>query len=295
MVRKRGVARKSSSHRRVRRVKKYDHHVIPKRFKIQLPDLSDRLEPELKDSVELEPLVEEELTVKGVPQSEWQYYEGFAKRMLSLYRHFTGETLQIEKTNLIEEYVLRGKDRDVLEQEQDVVEKYVVPPLNCAEVKACLEGDYTSYAIITSFDDVDSVASYRAQNAVFNADEDKIVILDIETLTLKTYNIATNTLGAAIATDMSEWVSGAWDPHYPKKSILGTYLVVLGYTAGYGNCDRIRILKDGAQIQTLTDTDLGLQDNSIRNVAMSPTGKYIIVSGTRIASGNMGWVLLEGS
>jgi len=129
MVRKRGVARRSFAHRRVRRVKKYDHHMIPRRFKIQLPDLSDRLELELKDSVELEPLIEEELTVKGVPKSEWQYYEGFAKRMLTLYRHFTGETLQIEKTNLIEEYVLRGKDRDVLEQEQGVVEKYVfVPP-----------------------------------------------------------------------------------------------------------------------------------------------------------------------
>jgi len=295
MVRKRGTARKSFAHRRVRRVKKYDHVVIPRRFKIQLPDLSDRIEEALKEYVELEPYVEAELIVKGVPTNQWQYLHGFAKRMLALYLNFTGETLQKEKQSLINEYVLRGFSLNVLEQEQDVVEKYVVPPLNCAEVKACLEGDYTSYAIIASFDDVDSVANYRAQDAVFNADEDKIVILDIENITIKTYDITTAILGAAIATDMSEYVSGAYDPHYPKKSILGTYLVVLGYTASYQACDRIRILKDGAQIQTLTDTDLGLQDDSIRNVAMSATGKYIIVSGRRTASGNMGWVLLQGS
>jgi len=295
MVRKRGTARKSFAHRRVRRVKKYDHVVIPRRFKIQLPQFADRIEEALKEYVELEPYVEQELIIKGVPTSQWQYLHGFAKRMLALYLNFTGETLQKEKQSLINEYVLRGFSLNVLEQEQDVVEKYVVPPLNCAEVKACLEGDYTSYAIIASFDDVDSVANYRAQDAVFNADEDKIVILDIENITIKTYDIATATLGAAIATDMSEWGSGAYDPHYPKKSILGTYLVVLGYTVGYQTCDRIRILKDGAQIQTLTDTDLGLQDDSIRNVAMSATGKYIIVSGRRTASGNMGWVLLQGS
>lgn len=146
MVRARGVARKSFARRRVRRVKKYNSHVTPLRFKKYLPRMSDLIEPELADSVGLEKPVEDELTVKGVPQSEWHYYEGFAKRMLSLYRNFTGETLKKEKESLIEEYVLRGKDRDVLEQEQDVVEKYVVPPVSCVEVKACLEGDYTSWS-----------------------------------------------------------------------------------------------------------------------------------------------------
>lgn len=129
MVRARGVARKSFARRRVRRVKKYDCHVTPLRFKKYLPRMSDLIETELADSVELEPLIDAELTKKGVPTSEFPYYYGFGKRMLSLYRHFTSETLKKEKESLIEEYVLRGKSRHVLEQEQGVVEKYVhVPP-----------------------------------------------------------------------------------------------------------------------------------------------------------------------
>jgi len=119
MVRKRGVARKSSSHRRVRRVKKYDHHVIPRRFKIQLPSFADRLEPPLEVHVECEEPTMELLDSLGVPSDEQQYYLGFMKRMIELYLKFTAQTLQLEKDSLIAEYVLRGKDKDVLEAVQE--------------------------------------------------------------------------------------------------------------------------------------------------------------------------------
>jgi len=128
MVRKRGVARRSFSHRRIRRVQKYDHNVIPRRFKIQLPDFADRLKPLLDVHVECEEPTMELLESLGVPSDEQQYYLGFMKRMIELYRKFTSETLQLEKDSLIAEYVLRGKDKDVLEQVQVVAEGCAFKP-----------------------------------------------------------------------------------------------------------------------------------------------------------------------
>jgi len=120
MVRKRGVARRSFSHRRVRRVKKYDHHVIPKRFKIYLPHMEPNWEDEAPPFVECETPTMELLVALGVASDEWQYYLGFMKRMMELYLKFTSETLAKEKESLIEEYVLRGKDKGVLEEVQEV-------------------------------------------------------------------------------------------------------------------------------------------------------------------------------
>lgn len=120
MVRKRGVARKSFARRRVRRVKKYDHNVIPKRFKVYLPRMAQLLEPKLAVEVGCETPTMELLETLDVPTEEWPYYLGFMKRMIVLYRNFTSETLASEKESLITEYVLRGKDRDVLEEVQEV-------------------------------------------------------------------------------------------------------------------------------------------------------------------------------
>jgi len=119
MVRKRGVARRSFSHRRVRRVKKYDHHVIPKRFKIYLPHMEPNWEDEAPPFVECETPTMELLEALGVASDEWQYYLGFMKRMIELYLNFTAETLQKEKDSLIAEYVYRGKDKEVLEAVQE--------------------------------------------------------------------------------------------------------------------------------------------------------------------------------
>lgn len=120
MVRARGVARKSFARRRVRRVKKYNSHVTPLRFKKYLPYMADLLAPKLAVEVGCETPTMELLESLGVPTDEWQYYLGFMKRMIVLYRNFTSETLASEKESLITEYVLRGKDRDVLEAVQEV-------------------------------------------------------------------------------------------------------------------------------------------------------------------------------
>lgn len=120
MVRARGVARKSFARRRVRRVKKYDCHVTPLRFKKYLPNMVELLKPPLDIHVECEIPCMELLETLGVPLSEYPYYLGFMKRMIVLYQAFTSETLQKEKDSLISEYVLRGKDEDVLEQVQEV-------------------------------------------------------------------------------------------------------------------------------------------------------------------------------
>jgi len=290
MVRKRGVARKSFSHRRVRRVKKYDYHVVPRRFKIYLPRMSDLLEEELPPCVLCEEPTMALLQSLGVPTEEWQYYLGFMKRMIDLYLDFTSETLQKEKDSLIAEYVYRGKDKDVLEQVQIQVEICLgvrVPELE--------EGNFSSYSIIASFDDADSFAGMRSQDGIFNGDENKITIIDTENMIVKTYDIPSLTLGVALFNDITEFDGDGGNPHYHKKSIYGTYLVLSATDGVSTEIDRIRIFKNGAQLQTLTYADLGLDDNSIYNVAISPTGKYIIVSGRRTASGNLGWVLLEGS
>jgi hypothetical protein len=83
-----------------------------------------RLKTALDEYVGLETPVQNELTTKGVPTSEWPHYIGFAKRMYLLYYAFSGATLQAEKQSLINEYVLRGLQQHVLEQLQDVVETY---------------------------------------------------------------------------------------------------------------------------------------------------------------------------
>jgi len=252
--------------------------------------MSDLLEEELPPPVLCEEPTMALLLSLGVPTGEWQYYLGFMKRMVELYLTFTSETLQMEKDSLIAEYVYRGKDKGVLEQVQIQAEICVgvrVPELE--------EGDYSSYSIKSSFDDTDAWNGYQRNDAVFNGAEGKIVLLSPNNLSLKIYDIPTTTLGPAIITDLSHFDSGGASDNYPKKSIYGTYLVVLGYTTLYTDCDKIRIIKDGVIIQTLTDAELGFNANTIRSVAVSPTGKYIIVSGERTASANMGWVLLEGS
>jgi len=168
---------------------------------------------------------------------------------------------------------------------------WLVPP----PVIELEEGNYSSYAIKASFDDADASDGYLRQDAVFNTAETYILIIDIWNTTIKTYNIAAGSLGAAIAIDVAPLDGDGGYSIYMKKSAYGRYVTLMGYTTYFYDPNRIRIFKDGVQIQTLTCADLGLNSNTIRNVSISPTGKYIIVSGVRTASGNMGWVLLEGS
>lgn len=126
MGRRRGVARKSTARRRIfRSITKWDPWVIPLQFKLLQRGMIKRLRTAIDDTVGIEQPTQDELTVKGVLTDQWPYLIGFNKKMLMLYRTFTGETLQNEKQSLINEYVLRGYPLNVLEQLQDVVEAYL--------------------------------------------------------------------------------------------------------------------------------------------------------------------------
>lgn len=153
MPRARPGARKTTARRRIQRyIAKMTHHVTPLRVKRLLPHMLDLYEKEEPPFVECEEPTMAELEAKGVPEAEWRYYLGYMKRMLALYRTYTGGTLQLEKTNLIEEYVLREKDRDVLEQVQVVTEICAGVRLSCEDVYACLEGDFSTWTEIWEYD-----------------------------------------------------------------------------------------------------------------------------------------------
>ena len=127
MVRARGVARKSFARRRIRRVKKYNAHVVPFRYKLWLPRMADLLAPQLDVHVQCETPCMALLASLGVPLSEYPNYLGFMKRLISLYQTFTGSTLMAERISLYTEYELRGKDAIVLAAVDQVA-------AGCAEV-----------------------------------------------------------------------------------------------------------------------------------------------------------------
>jgi len=294
MVRKRGVARKSFSHRRVRRVQKYDHHVLPRRFKIYLPNMTNLLPPELKVHVECEDPTMALLQSLGVPTEEWQYYLGFMKRMIEFYQSFTSETLQMEKDSLIAEYVLRGKDKDVLEQVQEVAAECAgfppVPPFTCDDVKACLEGDFTNWTVYDRVVDSDVQLQKGYQGALVNGEETDILMMDEATLLAKHYNIAAKTLTQLAGAD-HDFPCLFTVPNWVRAySVLGTYAVSI-----IENKNGIRIYKDGVVIKSLTPADLGIDAGYVESVDISRSGKYVVVSGYLTVESDRGWVILEGN
>lgn len=166
------------------------------------------------------------------------------------------------------------------------------PPQNAPP----LEGNYSSWAVYDTFADTDAYNAGYRQDAIINKLETKILLLDAYSLIEKTYTIATKALSAALITDMS-YVDGASGFISEKKvSVQQTYFVIMGYTVGILNGDKIYIFKNGALLQTLHDiADLGIGASSIRNVAISPSGRYIVVSGYITALTSMGWVVLVGT
>lgn len=118
------------THRKDKFKRKWTSKVIPRRFKRLVFEppfhIIQELLPKLEDSVGCEEPTMEELQAKGVPQDQWTYYFGFMKRLLEMYRDFSGATLELEITSLIEEYVLRGHNRNVLEQIRGVVARECV-------------------------------------------------------------------------------------------------------------------------------------------------------------------------
>jgi len=155
------------------------------------------------------------------------------------------------------------------------------------------EGNYSSYAAYDTFSDPDASNGFLRQDAVFNTDETMILIVDGFNTVVKAYTISSKTLGSAIKSDVYWFWSDGSQPGISWKSAYGKYVVAMARSAGAGDCDKIYIFKDGALLQTLEDGDLGIDADGVRAVAISPTGKFVIVSGP--VSGSMKWVLLEGS
>ena len=113
------------------------------------------LEKSIEDTVGIEDPTEAELTAKGVPTDQWPYLIGFNKKMLMLYRTFTGETLQLEKQSLINQYVLRGYPLNVLGQLQGVVDDYVAPV--CPTGYTRVLHDYFATGDFSKWDQADDV------------------------------------------------------------------------------------------------------------------------------------------
>lgn len=159
-----------------------------------------------------------------------------------------------------------------------------------------LEGDYSTWTIYDSFDDayVDNYLYY--QYAIANKDETILTLILRASIGTRKYTIATKALGAVDEGYMHGGVLASPDSDPATAlSILGTYVCALIRVAGQPTCNGIVIWKNGDLIKTFTPAQLGLDANEVYSVSISRSGKYLIVSGTRTASGNYGWVVLVGS
>jgi len=282
MVRKRGVARRSFARRRARRVKKYDHHVIPKRFKIYLPRMSELLEEELPLCVLCEEPTMALLLSLGVQTSEWQYYLGFMKRMVELYLTFTSETLQMEKDSLITEYVYRGKDKDVLEQVQDVAEG-CVGILSCETVFNCLEPDLSTWIEKWQQDFPEGHNTWWDVSMCFSplmvyiayvdaSGWDRFVILKMTDGSVQFASpVGADYLTNPTLQNATFFVYNTVVRNYYVFSIRGKY-VILKTNAG-----NVEIWKDGVLIFTLPDASVVVAGASFWWVyGISPSGKHVI-------------------
>lgn len=150
-----------------------------------------------------------------------------------------------------------------------------------------LEGDYSDWTIYDSFLDSDATDTYAFQEAYFNKLETEILIIEYSSEKTKNYTIDTKTLSSATAVTLDSFDTSTL---HASQSVLGTYVC---HVSHHG--DRLYIWKNGVIIKTLTEADLGITATKIRGVSISPSGKYIIVSGYITALSAMGWVVLVGS
>jgi len=153
-----------------------------------------------------------------------------------------------------------------------------------------LEGDYLDWSIYDSFDDTDLSAGEGRQGAIINKIETEILLLDAWTLKAKRYTITTKTLTELAGADHQFTDLLAAPSTTRIYSAYSTYLVALIW-----NLDGIRIYKDGVVVKSFTYTELGMNDGTVYSVDISPLGKYVVVSGQRTSTGNLGWVVLVGS
>jgi len=250
--------------------------------------MSYTLEEELPPYVLCEEPTMALLQSLGVPTEEWQYYLGFMKRMIELYLTFTSETLQKEKDSLIAEYVYRGKDKTVLEQVQEVAancaEGIFELPFTCDDVKACLEGDYSSWAYQWKY----SYVSWQEDfGHILRSDEtnDFLQWISHEERRLIKVNLTTGVL-ISNTSALQYMTSGV-----TNRSLLGKYVA---YIVNEGGVPKLKIEKDGALLQTIDLSQAPISWSStseVYHVSVSTDGKYILLNDTS----SQEYVLFKGS
>ena len=145
MVRRRGRARRSYAYLRIKKYRlKWTHEIIPERFKLLIKPMAAKIETELGQLDYLELQVFALLTELGVAEAEWKNYMAFAKKIYETYMGYWYDTALQESDILIQEFVLRDLDQDVLIKVRDqVIEK-------CAKYRdlpppPCTHPDYICY------------------------------------------------------------------------------------------------------------------------------------------------------
>jgi len=150
------------------------------------------------------------------------------------------------------------------------------------QVINALEGNYSNWSIYDSLDDADFVtAGAWFHTIVETSDGKSLQFINENDNYVKQYTIATKTLAAKTVID-------AIPACYFFRSALGKYFVSL--SAGRAN---LLIWKNGLLVQTTAMASLGL--TSLYDVGIGFSGKYVLLSGVRTASGNKGWVILVGA
>jgi hypothetical protein len=165
-----------------------------------------------------------------------------------------------------------------------------------------LEGNYSDWTIYDSFVDGYAGDEFLGQDAIINRDETEILLVDHALAKTRKYTIATKTLSDIQTPDYDLYLVTFYVTvgftQFPLsfKSAYGTYCVILGREiVDFPDMDRLCVFKNGSLLKTFTDSDLGIASGKIRSAAISPKGKYIVVSGYLSAYDAMGWVVLVGS
>jgi len=153
---------------------------------------------------------------------------------------------------------------------------------------ADLELPLTSWAI---FDSQDNAAASAANpiNAFMNRLKTKITLIDPNNAIGIVYDIATltfTTISAGVFRPLNGFTVA--NQELTVASVQGTYTAFMNLAA-----TEVQITKDGALIQQLTLAALGL--NSVSSVSITWDGQYIVIHGVRTASGNPGFVILQGT
>jgi hypothetical protein len=152
------------------------------------------------------------------------------------------------------------------------------------------EGTYSTYAIYDSFDD-DLTLYAENTDALINCLDTKAILIKYYThWRIQVYDIDAKTLGTI--TELSNFDLGNTITGRPifKQTFLNTYVAIIERTT-----NNLLIYKDGALLQTLTPTELGITAGTLFKISFSPRGKYIFLAGERSASGHNGWVVLKGT